>query len=216
MIKRAFKYLAIILLNLIVLFAFSKIWQDSLVISLNPNIVFNEQAKIMGFTILSLIGIRILIIYFRKRNIQSVKKKIKYAALLTAIICSYLYIDYAVKIVNNRVLNNETRVELLTKINFMKLSGTKIIDAKELTVNEYTQISKIMGFQSLHKDSKNIGFNYSVSGFLGHEYSINITYNLPLGTEVEEFSVQKDDFTKRQSVEKQDNKLKVKFEENWF
>ena len=214
--KGAFKYIVVLILNLIVLIGLSKIWIDPLELALNPDTFFNEVFKTIGFSILSLTGIRILVILFRKRNIQPVKQKMKYATILTVAICSYLYVGYAVKTINNRVLNAKLRTELIDKIIIHRFNRYDATFGRNLNLKEYRQIAKILELPKLHGDAKDIEYNCSKSGSFGYEYSISVSYNLPLDTEIEKINYRKDDFVRNQSVEKQDNNLKVKFEEHWF
>lgn len=214
--KKIHKYITTILVNFAVLLGLLRLWIDPLELALSPGVFFNEIFKIIGFSILSLIGLRILVIFFRKRNIQSVKQKIKYATLLTVVICSYLYIGYAVKIINNRFLNNKLRTELLDKTVIQRFNRFYNTFGKNLNIKEYRQIARILKLPKLQSDAKNIGYVCSKSGSLGYEYSISVTYNLPLGTEIEEVNYKKDDFVRIQSVDEHSNYLQVKYEENWF
>ena len=214
--RKIHKYITTILVNFAVLLGLLRLWIDPFELALSPGVFFNEIFKIIEFSILSLIGLRILVIFFRKRNIQSVKQKIKYATLLTVVICSYLYVGYAVKIINNRFLNNKLRTELLDKTVIQRFNRFDNTFGKNLNIKEYRQIARILKLPKLQSEAKNIEYDCSKSGFLGYEYSISVTYNLPLDTEIEEINYSKDDFIKSQSVKKQNKTLRVKFEEHWF
>jgi hypothetical protein len=88
MLKKSVKYLFIAIINLIVLTGLLVLWADNLELIFDDWIRPIEFLKIFGFTLFSLIGMRFLVSYFRKRNIQGVKKRIKLACLLTVLISS--------------------------------------------------------------------------------------------------------------------------------
>jgi hypothetical protein len=58
--------------------------------------------SILKFTMFSLIGMRVLVFYFRKKKIYELKTKLRLAIFITLLISSYLYVEYSVKIVNNQ------------------------------------------------------------------------------------------------------------------
>jgi len=116
MIKKSLKYLTIAFINVIVLTVLLAFWTDRLELTFNDWVRPREFLKIIGFTIVSLISMRILVSYFRHRNITVSSSKIKIAALLTFLISSYLYIDYTTKLINNVILNGQFRNQIADKI----------------------------------------------------------------------------------------------------
>ena len=192
MIKNSLKYLTIVAVNLITLTLLLALWTDKLERTINDFVRPIEFLKILGFTALSLIGIRLLVAYFRKKNIYSVKSKIKIAVILTFLISSYLYIGYTWKVFNNRILNGQFRTQISNKIkpSNQLACGTM---ADSLTVSEYQQISKMNWFPELPKEARNINYLYGYDGFLP-DYIFTLTYDLPLEVKVDTMIYTKGDF----------------------
>lgn len=115
MIRKSIKYLVIVLINLIILTGLLAYWTDFVELTFNSYVRAIEFLKIIGFTFLSLIGIRIAIGFFRKRN-TSIKKRIQISILITVLVSSFLYFDYSKNIYENRIQKRELRKELALKI----------------------------------------------------------------------------------------------------
>ena len=167
------------------------------------------------FSVLSLIGLFILSRIMKKKQVQSINRKLTYSIVLTLFICSYLYTGYAVNIFNNRLINNNTRSELLKKSVINNIKATTFLFAQNLTVREYNQFARILDIPKLNRNAYNIQLNYNVTRSLMHEYSTNIEYYLPSNIEVKEFEYKgnKPDYKKQQSVQEVKNKLEVTFTE---
>lgn len=135
MIRKSTKYIVVVFVNLIILTGLLAYWTDFVELTFNSYVRPIEFLKIIGFTILSLIGIRIAIRFFRKRN-TSIKKRIQISALITILVSSFLYFNYSKKIYENRIQKRELRKELAMKIKPAKglAYGTK---ANNLTFEEY-------------------------------------------------------------------------------
>ena len=211
MLKKSFKYLFIATVNLIVLTALLAFWTDTLELTFNKFVRPLEFLKILGFTALSLIGMRILIFYFQKKNIQDIETKIKSAVFLTMLISSYLYVDYSIKVVKNGIVNRRFRSEIANKI---KLTNglANWTTAKNLTYKEYQEISGINWFPKLPIEATNIMYNYQYDGFLP-DYSFSLTYDLPKDMKVDTIKFENGDFTKSQTFEIADNKKRVTYTE---
>lgn len=211
MLKKSFKYLFIATVNLIVLTSLLAFWTDTLELTFNKSVRPLEFLKILGFTALSLIGMRILIFYFQKKNIQDIETKIKSAVFLTMLISSYLYVDYSIKVVKNGIVNRRFRSEIANKI---KLTNglANWTTAKNLTYKEYQEISGINWFPKLPIEATNIMYNYQYDGFLP-DYSFSLTYDLPKDMKVDTIKFENGDFTKSQTFEIADNKKRVTYTE---
>ena len=214
--RRALKYLLVVLVNMLILIGMVYFWNDALVKTITKWSISNEIFKIIGFSILALIGIRILVFFFRKRGIVSVKQKIKVVVVFTVILSLWLYVDYIAKIVNNRILNPKLRKELSEKLIVNKPKRAILIFSKELTAKEYRQISMTIDFPKIPRNAELVSFNYYNSSSLQGDYSISVSYNLPLNKKIEEFDFKDGDFWRSQTVEKLINKQRVNYEEVWF
>lgn len=182
MIRKSTKYLVIVLINLIILTGLLAYWTDFVELTFSSYVRPIEFLKIIGFTFLSLIGIRIAIGFFRKRN-TSIKKRIQISALITILVSSFLYFNYSKKIYENRIQKRELRKVLATKIKPVNglAYGTK---ADDLTFEEYQEITRIKWFPKLQKNADSISYYYTYDGFLP-DYSFNVSYNLPKNIEID-------------------------------
>jgi len=212
MLKKSFKYLTIATVNLIVLTALLAFWTDKLDRTFNDFVRPLEFLKILGFTTLSLISMRILIFYFRKKNIEATRTKLKSAIVLTLLISSYLYVDYSVKFVKNVILNRQFRNEITDKIKPANglANGTT---AENLTIKEYQEIAGMNWFPKLPIEATNIMCNYQYDGFLP-DYSFSLTYDLPKEMKVDTINYESGDFTKYQTFELINNKKRVTYNES--
>ncbi len=182
MIKKSIKYLIIILTNLIILTGLLAYWTDFIELNFNSWVRPIEFLKILGVSLLSLMGIRIAIGFFRKLN-TVIKNRIIISTLLTIFISSFLYFDYSKKIYQNRILNGKLRNELAIKIEPANglAYGTK---ADNLTFKEYELLTKVKWFPKLQKNADSISYYYTYDGFLP-DYSFNVSYNLPKNIEID-------------------------------
>lgn len=210
MLKKSFKYLVIAIVNLIVLTTLLALWTDELEQRFNDFVRPSEFLKIIGFTIVALIGMRILVRFFRNKNITRTSFKIKISVLLTFLISSYLYIGYASKIYNNVIINGQFRQQIAKKIYDTKsLNGSK---GENLTFKEYQQITKMFWFPELPSESSNIQYAYQYDGFLP-DYFFSLTYDLPTQMKVDTIDYHKDDFTRYRNFKIIDDKKRVTYYE---
>ena len=211
MLKKSLKYIIVATANLTILTALLAFWTDELEMTFNTFVRPFEFLKILGFSILSLMGMRILVYYFIKKSIVSTSTKIKSAALLTFLISSYLYVDYSSKFINNFIVNGELRKRITDKIEPANglANGTK---ATNLTIQEYQQIAETAGFQKLPLQATNIEYSYAYDGFLP-DYLFTLTYDLPNEMKVDKENYSNGDFSKSRTFEILDNNKRVTYSE---
>jgi hypothetical protein len=209
--KRALKYLIVVIINLIILSVLLAIWTDSFELTFNSLVRPIEFLKVIGFSIVSLIGIRVFVWIFRKRKIYSIRKKVVISAIVTFLISSYLYVYYCSKIVENRFVNREIRKNIIDKIKPSNglANGNK---ADNLTLTEYRFITKSNWFPDLPDSSINIGYIYEYDGFLP-DYSFTLIYDLPKGYKIKEIDYQKGDFSKSQTIDLLNDRIRVTYNE---
>ncbi|MFY7732707.1 MAG: hypothetical protein ACOVSR_04435 [Bacteroidia bacterium] len=212
MLRKSFRYLLIATVNLTILTALLAFWTDELELKFNDLVRPLEFLKILGFTALALIGMGILIFYFRKKKIQATRTKLKSAIILTVLISSYLYVDYSIKFVKNVIINRQFRSEIADKIKPANglANGTT---AENLTIREYQEIAGMNWFPKLPIEATNIMYNYQYDGFLP-DYSFSLTYDLPKEIKVDTINYKSGDFTKFQTFEIIDNKKQVTYNES--
>jgi hypothetical protein len=208
-LKKSLKYLIVASLNLTALTILLALWTDRLELLFNDWIRPIEFLKIIGFTIFSLISMRIAISFFRKRTITNIKTKIKIASFLTLLVSSYLYIDYSVKLINNKIINGYLRSQIAAKIQSAGGNRTK---ANDLTIQEYQEISKLTWFPKIPVQATNINYSYQYDGFLP-DYYFELTYSLPKEEKVDTLYFQQGEFTRSQTVDVLSDKLKVTYTE---
>ena len=213
MLKNSFKYLIIAIVNLIILTVFLAFWTDELELTFNDWVRPREFLKIIGFSILSLLGMRILVSYFGYRNITSTRLKIKIAALLTFLISSWLYIDYSSKLISNVIVNGQFRTQIADKIRPLNESANRT-KAENLTIKEYQEITKMYGFPKLPAQASNITFMYEDDDFLP-DYLFTLTYDLPEQINVDSINYQKGEFSKYQSFVIADKKKRITYIESY-
>lgn len=182
MIRKSIKYLTVVLINLIILTGLLAYWTDFIELTFNSIVRPIEFLKIIGFSLLSLIGIRIAVDFFRKWN-TPIKKRIQISTLITILISSFLYFNYSKKIYENRILKGELRKELAKKIEPANglAYGTK---ADNLTFEQYEEITRIKWFPKLQKKADSISYYYTYDGFLP-DYSFSVSYNIPKNVKVD-------------------------------
>ncbi|WP_299157083.1 hypothetical protein [uncultured Christiangramia sp.] len=183
MIRKSIKYIIIALINLIILSVLLWFWTDFIEITFNNWVRPIEFLKLIGITIASLIAMRISVSFFRQKEVNSIKSRLIISILITLLISSYFYIDYSLKVFQNNIQNRELRKSLAKKIEFIENGplGTK---AKNLTLEEYNEITKTNWFPKIQKESKNIIYHYSYDGFLP-DYSFEVKYDILLQEKVD-------------------------------
>lgn len=209
--RKSVKYYLIAIANLAILTLLLTVWTDKLEMMYNSSVLFIEFFKIIGITILSLIGMRILVYFFRRKNIHEFRKKIKYAAFLTLIISSLLYINYSKEIIQNRLLNVNMRANLWNKsiIGTHRLLGVHL---DSLSFKEYHEISKTNWFPDIPESAENISFRCSKTDFHG-DYTFWVKYEVPESEKISEIKYKKNDFYKSIKVEVIGKRKKVTYEE---
>lgn len=205
--KRSLKYFLIVFINLAALTILLALWTDRLELLINDGVRVIEFLKIVIFTIASLMVMRIAVFFFKKLTIRDIKTKMKVATFLTLLTSSYLYIDYSGKLLNNRIINGQVRKQAAAKIKSADGNGTK---ADNLTIQEYQQLSK---FPKLSNRATNINYAFEYDGFLP-DYYLQVTYNVPKDVKVDTLYFKQGEFTRSQTVETLDNKLKVTYTES--
>lgn len=208
MIRKSIKYLIIVLINLIILTGLLAYWTDFVELTFNNWVRPIEFLKIIGLTLLSLIGIRIAVGIFRKKNIP-IKKRIRISALITLLVSSFLYFNYSKKIYENRIQKNALRKELAMKIKPANglAFGTR---ADNLTYGQYIEITKINWFPELPKNADNISYYYTYDGFLP-DYSFELSYDLPIDSNVDTIELTNGDFSKSRRFEIVGRKKRVTY-----
>ena len=211
MLKKSIKYLTIATVNLIILTALLAFWTDKLELIYNDWVRPLGFLKILAFTAFSLICMRILVYYFRKKNIQTTSTKLKAAILLTFLVSSYLYVDYSIKFVKNVIVNGQFRNDIADKIKPSNglANGTA---AANLTIREYQVIASMNGFPKLPIEATNIMYDYQYDGILP-DYSFTLAYDLPKEMKVDTINYESGDFSKYQTFEFVGNKKRVTYNE---
>lgn len=212
MLKKSIKYLLIVTANLIALTTLLVFWTDRFELANNDLVRQLELLKILGLTVLSLIGIRILVFYFHKKNVQTVRVKLIAAALLTLLISAFLYIDYSKKFVKNVIEEREFRNKIADKIKPAKglVFGTT---AENLTIEEYRAIATTNRFPELPTEATNIMYNYQYDGFLP-DYSFTLIYDLPTKMYFDTLKYEYGNFLQYRTFDIVNNKKKVTYRES--
>lgn len=173
--------------------------------------VFDELLKIIGLTILALAGMGILVHILNKAEIEHIgRKKVVFSVLLTLLISSFLYTDYAIKLQSR--LTDRTRASLISKIEAepqMLAYGTK---ADNLSLKEYVLLADVAKFPNVPETAENISYLYSFDGFLP-DYTFRLTYEVPATTQLEEIEFKKGDFSKIQKFQIIGERKLVTYEE---
>lgn len=186
------------------------LWTDKLEVFFHHLVRPIEFSKIIGLSILSFAGIRILIWFLNKNSFDGfMRKRLVYASILTFTISVFLYIDYSIKVYN--VLCNATRQSLLEKIEYSEFlaHGTK---ADSLNCDEYNILMSLGGFPDVPRTASNISYLYAYDGFLP-DYTFQLSYEVPIETDIEELTFTKGRFSKSQTVQLKDGIKLVTYEE---
>ena len=211
MMKKSIKYLLIASVNFAILIWMMSIWTDKLAILFYPDLKLVEFLKILGLAILSLVAMRILVYYFRKKGIINYRIKLMYATFLMIGICSFLYVSYSIRIVQNSFLNAEIREKTWMKVKNGD-KGRLGIFVNSLSYKEYNEISKTNWFPEIPKTAENISFIYYNGGFQG-DYTFNLDYDVPVSENVQQINLKKDQHLKSITVKIIGNRKKVTYEE---
>ena len=87
--------------------------------------------------------------------------------------------------------------------------GTK---ASNLSIKEYSEITKVNWFKKIPNNAENIEYRYSYEGFLP-DYSFSISYDLPKESQVDTLNFVDGSFSKKQSFKVVGNKVRVTYYE---
>ncbi len=209
-ILKALKYILIALLNAILLFYLMSYSFDDLAYIFDSHI--NDILNILLVTILSIIGMRILVAYFRRKKIGSVRTKIIASIVLTLLVSAFLYVNFSYHLVHNKILNRTFRSALNRKLELVKEGRfgelTKI--ACILTNREYQEISQNDFLPKLPIVATNISLTYEFDSFLG-DYSVHMKYDVPLNVEVKSIEKEGGDWRENQSFEPLGNIKRVSY-----
>ncbi len=182
MIKKSLKYLLVISANLAMLTILLAIWTDFIEVSFNSFLRPKEFLKIIGCSLLSLLVIRMSILYFRNYNFK-IQKRILISVILTLTISSPLYVHYSQKIYENCFLHGAVRKQLDNKIKpaYALAHG---IQGDNLTLEEYRELTRIHWFPQVQEESDSISFFYTYEMYLP-DYSFNLSFKLPKNVEID-------------------------------
>lgn len=184
---------------------------DELLVAFNPYTLIDALLVIAGVFLASLLGMRILVGWLKKKgNSDRLKKKLRYSVFLTLIISAYFYGDYFLRI-HDRFFD-ERRAKVMAKIEpaEMLAYGTK---AEALTYKEYALLRQVTGwFPELPSRATNIAYVYSYDGFLP-DYLFSLVYEVPLDEEVETIDYESGSFDKSQTYEIIDGRKIVTYAE---
>lgn len=212
MIKKSLKYVAIVLTNLILLFILLDLWVDAFEWEFNEEIFFSETFKLIGITVVTLMALRIVTLYYKNWSNLSSERKILMSIMIVVLINGKFYIDYSENIYQNQFINKELRESIMNKITPYEGSwfGYK---AENLTSEEYKEITKVKWFPELPKEAKNISYDYEYEGFLP-DYSFSLIYDVPLNTKVDTMKYNNESFSKSRSFEVVGNMKRVTYSES--
>ncbi|WP_324024900.1 hypothetical protein QSV08_16975 [Maribacter sp. BPC-D8] len=139
-------------------------------------------------------------------------KRIKISVIFMLLFSLYFYVDYSIKIYTNRVSNGELRNGIMEKVSPIENGlgfGTK---ASNLSIKEYSEITKVNWFKKIPNNAENIEYRYSYEGFLP-DYSFSISYDLPKESQVDTLNFVDGSFSKKQSFKVVGNKVRVTYYE---
>ncbi|MDI3319301.1 hypothetical protein [Pinibacter soli] len=210
MLKKSLKYLLIILINFLILNLLLLWWTDDIELITGWARPV-EFLKLSGFSLLACVLLRLLVVYFRRKNIQPVSKRLKIAAIVTILLSSYFYVHYFSKIRTNRFLNGQVRDSAAKKVRLSSkmVSGYK---ADNLTIQEYNELIKATWFPSLPKEATAIQLSYDYYIF-PPDYVFSLSYDLPPTIKIDTFTYHDKNFEKSQHTYIESNVQKVDFEQ---
>ena len=198
MLYKSLKYISIAIVNLILLLTLLLLWADRLMLIFNVNefIPVFEFIKLLGISFISLLGMRILVIYFREYKITDNWLKIKMSIGLTLLISSYFYITYSSKVIQNSIIDRRLRNGIVDKIVVVNSLETK---AEHLTIIEYRELVKMSWFPQLPDEATDIEYTYWKELFLP-DFSFTLSYSVPKEIAVEVIEDDSDkDYSKSQN-----------------
>ena len=180
-----------------------------------------EGFLIIGLTLLAIFCVNI---FFRIYNDQFriLKNKLQNDTLLIGIIvllCTgHKHYEYLSKFVNHQIINRSTYLGVCeTKsrhMNLLLMDSTDTTysetgsDANHLTYDEYQMIHQSAGFFNIPEEAYDINYSYWFEGFLP-DYSLSVSYSLPLDFPVDTFTNRKKQFIGCKSIDTLENELRV-------
>ena len=195
MINRLPKHLLIAGLNGIALTFLLALWTDRVELIYNLYVRPIEFLKIIGITVLSLIGMYIIRKIIKGTNEESKLLRIKYSVLFTLLISAYFYVTYSVKVIER--FRNNARVDLGNKVE-LRTSYPYGSHAIGLTRKEYSIITNLNWFPEISEFAENISYWYVYDGFLP-DYTFTLEYQVPHQVLIEEIELEEDQFHRHQS-----------------
>ena len=199
-ILKLLKYILIALLNTILLFYLMSYSFDDLAYIFDSHI--SDILNILLVTMLSIIGMRILVAYFRKKEIESVRTKIIASIVLTLLVSSFLYVNFSYHLVHNKILNRTFRCTLNRKLKPVMEGAHGELTKINCVLNskEYQEISNSGVLPKLPIEATNIKLAYEHFNFLG-DFSLHVIYDVPLNVEVKTIEKEGVDWSENQSFE---------------
>ena len=211
--KQLFLYLSLPAANGILLGLLGMAWADPFTYLFTPMIISFETLKIFFFCILSLIGMAVLLFRIEGKEGFNLKKKLKYSAVLILIISSYLYITYAGRIIQNRILNSSIRASIVAKAD--RPDDWQFgVRALNLTYEEYSEVCRVTGYEELPDYATNISVYYHKAEFLLPDYNFGLSYDVPKDKEAKEIKKEREGFSIGQTFKIEGEVKKVYYVEN--
>jgi len=212
MLKKSLKYIAVVLVNFIVLSILLTLWTDKFELFFNDWVRVFEFLKLIGLSIFGLIVLRFAVSVFRSLKIKSRKRKIGISIGLILVISSYFYVDYGTKIYYNRFVNSTLRNSVTKKVKPVEYGLSYGNQGERLTGKEYEEITKLKWFPKLSKHAENISYSYNYDGFLP-DYDFSLSYDLPKEMAVDTMHYEDDTFSKSRTFEVIGDKKRVTYYE---
>lgn len=211
-LKKARKYLLITFINLALMTMLLALWTDKLELVFNPLVRPVEFLKILAVSGLSLIAMRLMVSWFRYKQLSKMDIKIRVAVILTLLISAYLYFDYTAKIISNRIVNGSARARIAGKISLIDNHSNSVI-GNGLNSQEYELIVPLSRFPKLPAEASDIQFSYYEDGFLP-DYSFKLTYSLPFTARADTFTIVDGHILKYQTITMGTNTKSVTYGES--
>lgn len=209
MFQKSLKYFLIAGANMFLLTLLLALWADKLVLSFNLYIQQFEFLKIILFTVLTLIALRLQVSWFRKKQIFERQEKIKYSVLLTLLVSSYLYIPYLYKVSENCITHGSTRRHIAERMSDSSLQ----VKIDSLNYEAYQEIVKTKNFPEIPESASNISVKYYEDGFLP-DFNIQVQYEVPLTENIKEEIYKSGQYSKGTTVKIKGNKKIVNYSES--
>jgi len=212
MLKKSLKYIAVVLVNFIVLSILLTLWTDKFELLFNDWVRVFEFSKLIGLSIFGLIVLRFAVSVFRSLKIKNYKRKIGISTGLILVISGYFYVDYCTKIYYNRFVNSTLRNSVTKKVKPVEYGLSYGNQGEHLTAKEYEEIMKLKWFPKLPKHAENISYSYDYDGFLP-DYDFSLSYDVPKEITIDTMHYEDGTFSKSRTFEVKGNKKRVTYHE---